>query len=93
MKTARQQGKITYFKKDSLIIRERKPDLTSDHSLSGKMTDTPSISHRNTRVSQLVNVFSLQPSLDSLEPSVPATAEVSEKQSGPTLRPRTVSKS
>ena len=93
LKTARHQGKIAYFKKDRLIIKERRPERTSNHSLIESTTTTPSRPQRNTSVSQLVNVFSPQPNSDTVEQSAHAAVEVTGNQSGPTLRPRASTKS
>ena len=78
-KTARQQGKIAYFKKDQLIIKERKNE---------RATATTPKSQRNASVSQLVNVFTPQQTSDTSEPSVQVTTETTDRRSGPSLRPR-----
>ena len=78
-KTARQQGKIAYFKKDQLIIKERKNE---------RATATTPKSQRSGSVSQLVNVFTPQQTSDTSEPSVQVTTETTDRRSGPSLRPR-----
>ena len=55
-KNARQQGKIAYFKKDKLIIKERKDDRTSGNPASTSPATTSQL-EVNPNVSQLVNVF------------------------------------